>query len=84
MNAPIQGSAADIIKIAMIKLQNYLLKNKKRSKLLLQVHDELILEVPEKELEEMKRVVPEIMASAVDLTVSLKTSCDVGTNWFDL
>lgn len=84
MNAPIQGSAADIIKIAMIKLQAYLLKNKKKSKLLLQVHDELILEVPEKELEEMKQMVPEIMANAVKLSVSLKTSCDVGTNWFEV
>ncbi|CCV64056.1 DNA polymerase I [Alteracholeplasma palmae J233] len=84
MNAPIQGSAADIIKVAMVDLFKYLEENDKKSKIILQVHDELILEVPEEELEEMKELVPAIMKKAVKLTVSLETSCDVGKNWYEL
>ncbi|CDR31162.1 DNA polymerase I [Acholeplasma oculi] len=84
LNAPIQGSAADIIKLAMIKLHAYLKDNQKQSKLILQVHDELILEVVPGELEEMKEVVPRIMQDAYPLKVSLKTSCDVGKTWYEL
>ena len=84
LNAPIQGSAADILKKAMIDLYRYLKKNKKQSKILLQVHDELILQVPEHELEEMKQIVPKMMADAVHLKVKLETSCDVGKNWYEL
>lgn len=84
LNAPIQGTAADIIKIAMIDLDEYLTKNNKKSKLLLQVHDELILEVPEEEVEEMKKIVPEIMNDAYKLKVDLEASCDVGKTWFDI
>jgi DNA polymerase-1 len=84
LNAPIQGSAADILKKAMVDLYKYLKKHKKKSKILLQVHDELILEVPESEIEEMKKVVPDMMAKAVQMKVELKTSCDVGTNWYEL
>lgn len=84
LNAPIQGSAADILKKAMVDLYHYLKKNKKKSKILLQVHDELILEVPEQELEEMKKVVPMMMSNALKLKVELETSCDVGKNWYEL
>ncbi len=84
LNAPIQGTAADIIKIAMIDLDKYLTKNNKKSKLLLQVHDELILEVPKDEVEEMKQIVPKIMSDAYKLKVELKASCDVGKTWFDI
>ena len=84
LNAPIQGSAADILKKAMIDLYKYLKKENKKSKLLLQVHDELILEVAQDELEEMKKVVPDMMRQAVKLTVELETSCDVGKTWYDL
>jgi DNA polymerase-1 len=84
LNAPIQGSAADIIKLAMIKLYQYLSKNKKRSKLILQVHDELILDVVPEELEEMKQVVPQIMQDAYPLKVALSTSCDTGKTWYEL
>ena len=84
LNAPIQGSAADILKKAMVDLYQYLKKNKKKSFILLQVHDELILEVPQSEVEEMKEIVPQMMANAVDLKVSLKTSCDLGPTWYDL
>ncbi|MCU0104768.1 DNA polymerase I [Acholeplasma vituli] len=84
MNAPIQGSAADIIKKAMIDLHAYIYKNKKKSRILLQVHDELVLEVPESELVEMQKVVPEIMSKAIHLKVALESSCDTGKNWYEL
>lgn len=84
MNAPIQGSAADIIKKAMIDLHAYIDKNKKKSRILLQVHDELVLEVPEAELAEMQKVVPDIMSKAVKLKVQLESSCDTGKNWYEL
>ncbi|MBN2268340.1 MAG: DNA polymerase I [Acholeplasmataceae bacterium] len=84
LNAPIQGSAADILKKAMIDLYRYLEKNHKKSKLLLQVHDELILEVHEDEIEEMKKIVPDMMKHAVKLDVELETSCDTGLTWYDL
>lgn len=84
MNAPIQGSAADIIKVAMIKLDNYLKENKLKSKILLQVHDELILEVPLYEEEHVKRVLKEIMEKAITLEVNLKVNVAKGESWFDL
>ncbi len=84
LNAPIQGSAADILKKAMIDLYQYLKKHHKQSKILLQVHDELILEVPEQELKEMAEVVPKMMTNAVNLKVELEASCDVGPTWYDL
>lgn len=84
LNAPIQGTAADIIKLAMVDLYKYLNENNKKSKLILQVHDELIVEVVPEELEEMQQVIPNIMEKAFDLGVSLKTSCDVGRNWYEL
>jgi DNA polymerase-1 len=84
LNAPIQGSAADILKKAMVDLYHYLKKNKKKSKILLQVHDELILEVPEHELKEMQDIVPRMMRDAVKLKVELETSCDIGHTWYDL
>lgn len=84
LNAPIQGSAADLIKVAMVKLYEYLKENKKETKLILQVHDELILEVPEEELEEMKVIVPKVMKEAYKMSVELETSCDVGSNWYEL
>ncbi|MBN2268170.1 MAG: DNA polymerase I [Acholeplasmataceae bacterium] len=84
LNAPIQGSAADILKKAMVDLYQYLKKHKKKSKLLLQVHDELILEVPKDELKEMEILVPKMMGQAIKLRVHLKTSCDIGKTWYDL
>lgn len=84
MNAPIQGSAADIIKKAMIDLHAYIYKHKKKSRILLQVHDELVLEVPESELTEMEQVVPDIMSKAIKLKVALESSCDTGKNWYEL
>ncbi|MFA7588868.1 MAG: DNA polymerase, partial [Acholeplasmataceae bacterium] len=84
LNAPIQGSAADIIKKAMVDIYQYLKKNKKKSKLILQVHDELILEVPNDELTEMQMIIPEMMENVFKLKVRLKTSCDIGITWYDL
>ena len=84
LNAPIQGSAADILKKAMIDLYRYLDKHHKKSKILLQVHDELILEVHPDEIEEMKTIVPEMMKHAINLKVELETSCDTGQTWYDL
>jgi DNA polymerase-1 len=84
LNAPIQGSAADILKKAMIDLHKYLKKENKKSKILLQVHDELILDIVKEELEEMKDIVPKMMRQAINLKVELETSCDVGKTWYDL
>ncbi len=84
MNAPIQGSAADVIKVAMIKLDDYLKENNLKSKLLLQVHDELILEVPYYEEEQIKKALKEIMEQALTLDVLLKVNVAIGESWFDL
>lgn len=84
LNAPIQGTSADILKIAMVKLDKYLVDNNKKSKILLQVHDELILEVPNDEVLEMKEIVPKIMEEAYELSVPLKSSCEVGKTWYEI
>lgn len=83
INSPIQGSAADIIKIAMINMQNVLEKRQLKSKLVLQVHDELILDVPKEELATMKQLVPELMQQAVKLDVPLTADSGYGHNWYD-
>lgn len=83
MNTPIQGSAADIIKKAMIDTAARLEKEKLQSKLLLQVHDELIFEVPNKEIEIMSKLVPEVMEHAVELKVPLKVDYSYGPTWYD-
>ncbi len=83
MNAPIQGSAADIIKIAMINVYNRIEKEKLQSKLLVQVHDELIFDVKKEELEKMKKIVEEEMENAVSLQVPLKVDMNYGHSWYD-
>src|SRR5699024_10559168 len=83
MNTPIQGSAADIIKKAMIELSEKLKEEQLQANLLLQVHDELILEAPKEELEKLKEIVPAIMESTVDLQVPLKVDYSYGKSWFD-
>lgn len=82
INAPIQGSAADIIKIAMIDLFDKL-KNDFDAKMLLQVHDELIFDVPKSELERIKPVIKETMESAVKLSIPLIVDIGVGENWLE-
>ncbi|WP_430784852.1 DNA polymerase I [Virgibacillus flavescens] len=83
MNTPIQGSAADIIKKAMIDLYEKLKEEKLQARILLQVHDELILEAPKEELEKLKEIVPEVMEKTVPLSVPLKVDYEFGDSWFD-
>lgn len=83
INSPIQGSAADIIKIAMINMQKKLDDMHLKTKMILQVHDELIFDVPADELETIKKIVPEVMQSAVKLDVPLIADSNWGHNWYD-
>ncbi|WP_220729487.1 DNA polymerase I [Apilactobacillus zhangqiuensis] len=84
MNSPIQGSAADIIKIAMIKMENELNKRGMKTKMLLQVHDELIFEAPDEEIDVLSELVPKVMDSAVELNVPLNVKSHYGKNWYSL
>jgi DNA polymerase I len=84
VNSPIQGTAADIIKLAMIKIDKILKEQKLASKMLLQVHDELIFEVPPEELEQMRCIVKEAMEGVVELRVPLNVDMGAGANWYDL
>ena len=81
INAPMQGTAADIIKLAMIAVQDWLEKDQLKSKLIMQVHDELILEVPENELAIVRRKLPELMAQAAELDVPLIAEVGSGKSW---
>jgi DNA polymerase-1 len=81
INAPMQGTSADIIKLAMIAVSVELKKRDLKSKLIMQVHDELVLEVPNDELELIKNLVPECMAGVADLAVPLVAEVGVGDNW---
>ncbi len=83
INSPIQGSAADIIKIAMINMQKKLDELHLHSKMVLQVHDELIFDVPKEELDTMKKIVPAVMQNAVQLDVPLIADSGWGHNWYD-
>lgn len=83
INSPIQGSAADIIKIAMINMQKKLDELHLKTKMVIQVHDELIFDVPKDELETVKKIVPEVMQSAVKLDVPLVADTGWGHNWYD-
>lgn len=83
MNAPIQGSAADIIKVAMIRIAQRLVKEKLKTTMLLQVHDELIFEVPKQELEYVQKMIQEEMENAVVLSVPLEVEGASGATWFE-
>ncbi|MGG0410603.1 DNA polymerase I [Peribacillus simplex] len=83
MNTPIQGSAADIIKLAMINMNKRLKREGLKTRMLLQVHDELIFETPPEELEILKVIVPEEMENAIELNVPLKVDYAFGPTWFD-
>lgn len=83
INSPIQGSAADIIKIAMINMQKKLDELHLKTKMVLQVHDELIFDVPKDELDTIKKIVPEVMQLAVKLDVPLIADSNWGHNWYD-
>src|SRR5205823_5166768 len=84
VNTPLQGTAADLIKIAMIRIDAELRERKMKSRMLLQVHDELVFEVAEEEVDTMKRLVAEHMEQVHELKVPLKVEVGVGPNWRDL
>ncbi len=83
INSPIQGSAADILKIAMIEMNKRLKEEKLAATMLLQVHDELVFEVPEEELAHVDRLVKEVMEHAVTLAIPLVTDSNWGKTWYD-
>ena len=83
MNAPIQGTAADIIKIAMINIQKELEERKLESKLILQVHDELVIETKDEEIEIVKELLVRNMQDVVKLDVTLRADAGIGKTWYD-
>lgn len=83
MNAPVQGTAADIIKIAMVRVNRRLKEEHLQSKLVLQIHDELIIETKKEELEIVQKILVEEMMHAADLAVPLLVDANVGDSWFD-
>jgi DNA polymerase-1 len=84
VNTPIQGSAADIVKLAMLRVDRRLREEKLGSRMILQIHDELLLEVPEAEADRVEELLREEMESAVELSVPLKVSIERGGSWGDL
>ena len=83
VNAPIQGTAADIIKIAMIRVDRRLAEEKLKSRMVLQIHDELLLEVPSGEIETVKRILVEEMEGVMKLSVPLTVECNYGKTWLE-
>ena len=84
INMPVQGTSADIIKVAMINLDGEMAKRQLKSQMLLQVHDELIFEVPKAEGDEMRKLAAELMSSAIELSVPLKVDVKAGPNWGEM
>ena len=83
INAPIQGSAADIIKLAMININKRLKNEKLETKMMLQVHDELVFETPKKEIEKCVKIIRHEMENVFDLRVKLKVDINYGNNWLE-
>ena len=83
INAPIQGSAADIIKVAMIKIEDWIQRENLRSRMILQVHDELVFDVHQDELEKLKPQVETLMIGALPLDVPMEVEIGVGQNWLE-
>jgi len=81
---PVQGTSADIIKVAMINLDGEMAKRQLKSKMILQVHDELIFEVPGAEQKEMGKLAAGLMSTAIELSVPLKVDIKTGPNWGDM
>ncbi|MGZ5259095.1 MAG: DNA polymerase, partial [Burkholderiales bacterium] len=81
INAPMQGTAADLIKMAMIRVQDWLTRDGLNAKLIMQVHDELVLEVPDGELERVREELPRLMSGVAELAVPLMVELGVGPNW---
>jgi DNA polymerase-1 len=84
INAPIQGSAADLIKVAMIDIHKELVDRNLKTIMIIQVHDELVFEVPDKEMDQVKKLVKEKMEQAVELKVPVKVKVSSGKNWLDV
>lgn len=84
MNSPIQGSAADIIKVAMLKVYRELKEKHPDARLILQVHDELIIESPDDELDQIRELLKRNMENAMDLSVKLAVDVNTGHTWYDL
>lgn len=83
MNSPVQGTAADIMKIAMIRVDARLKKDNSKAKIVLQVHDELLIETPHAEVEYVKRILREEMEAAADISVPLEVSVSTGSDWYE-
>ncbi|MCW5605640.1 MAG: DNA polymerase I, partial [Burkholderiales bacterium] len=81
INAPMQGTAADLIKMAMIAVQDWIERERLATRLIMQVHDELVLEAPERELDTVKRALPGLMAGVAELSVPLVVEVGAGSNW---
>ena len=84
MNSPIQGTAADIIKIAMVRVDRRLKRQKMKSQLILQIHDELLIEATLDEVDEVKHILKEEMEHAARLAVPLEVDMHTGHNWYEL
>jgi len=84
VNTPLQGTAADLIKLAMIRIDHELARSRRKSRMLLQVHDELLFEVPEGEVEMLRALVREHMEHVYALKVPLRVEVGVGKNWRDM
>ena len=83
MNAPIQGTAADIIKIAMIRVSDEMKMQNMKSRMILHVHDELLIEAAEEEVDEVKKILKEEMEHAASLSVPLLADMHTGKNWYE-
>ena len=83
MNSPIQGTAADIIKIAMVRVDEALKAQKLRSRLILQVHDELLVETWEEEIDQVKAILEQEMEQAAELSVKLEIDMNQGRDWYE-
>lgn len=81
INAPMQGTAADLIKLSMVKVQEVLDREQRRTRMIMQVHDELVFEVPEDEVDWLKAEIPKLMAGVAELRVPLLAEIGVGANW---
>ena len=84
INMPVQGTSADIIKVAMVNLHREMQARQLKSRMLLQVHDELLFEVPAAELEEMRELAPRLMSTALKLSIPLRVDSKIGQNWGEM
>jgi DNA polymerase-1 len=81
INAPMQGTAADLIKLAMIAVQEWIEREHLQTRLIMQVHDELVLEVPDGELDAVRQTLPRLMSGVAELSVPLLVDVGIGPNW---